>query len=88
MCSPVFAMRVLWYVMMIVSLAFAPLAVLLGRSIATRVPGRPALGQLTVVTGVLAGLVQAVGFARWTFAVPYLAGAYTDPRRARPPRTR
>ncbi len=29
--------------------------------------------------GGAAGTVQVVGFARWTFAVPYLAGSYVDP---------
>ena len=71
--------RALWYVMFAASLAFVPLAVLLGRSIAARSPGRSALADVTVVAGVLAGVVQAVGFARWTFAVPYLAETYADP---------
>ena len=71
--------RTLWYVMMIASLAFAPLAVLLGRSVGGRLTRPSALGEITVVVGVLAALVQAVGFARWTFAVPYLAETYVDP---------
>ncbi|HXV92087.1 MAG TPA: DUF4386 family protein, partial [Pseudonocardia sp.] len=73
------ATRALWYLMMVASLAFVPVAVLLGRSLAARLPGRSALNDLTVTIGVLAGLLQAVGFARWTFVVPYLAQAYTDP---------
>ena len=71
--------RTLWYVMMIASLAFVPLAVLLGRSVGGRLTRPSALGEITVVVGVLAALVQAVGFARWTFAVPYLAETYVDP---------
>jgi hypothetical protein len=71
--------RLLWYVMVVASMAFVPVAVLLGRSIAARAPGRPALGSVTVAVGVLAGVLQAVGFARWTFAVPYLADLHTDP---------
>ncbi len=36
---------------------------------------------LTLSTGfgILAGLCQAVGFARWSFLVPYLAGIVQDP---------
>ncbi len=70
---------VLWYVMVCASLAFVPVAVLVGRSIAARRPAAEALGNLTTTLGVLAGVLQAVGFARWTFAVPYLADTYADP---------
>lgn len=72
------ATRGLWYLMLVSSAAFAPLAVLLGRALDART-GPSGLGAVTAVVGVLAGLVQAVGFARWTFAVPYLAATYTDP---------
>ena len=36
---------------------------------------------LTVATGfgILAGLCQAIGFLRWPFLTPYLAGVITDP---------
>jgi hypothetical protein len=73
------ATRALWYVMLVASLAFVPLAVLLGRSVGARLPRPSALTEVAVVVGVLAGLVQAVGFARWTFAVPYLADTFADP---------
>lgn len=73
------ATRGLWYLMLVSSAAFVPLAVLLGRALDTRSGGTSALGAVTTVVGVLAGVVQAVGFARWTFAVPYLADTYTDP---------
>lgn len=71
--------RLLWYAMFVASLAFVPVAVLLARSVAARVPGAPSLAAVTVTVGVLAGLVQALGFARWTFVVPYLAETWTDP---------
>ena len=73
------ATRVLWYAMLVASLAFVPLAVLLGRSLAARLPRPSVLVDLAVAVGVTAGVVQAVGFARWTFAVPYLAATFTDP---------
>lgn len=71
--------RVLWYLMFVASAAFVPLAVLLGRSLAARAPRPSALGPMITTVGVLAGVVQAVGFARWTFAMPYLAATATDP---------
>ena len=73
------ATRALWYVMLVASLAFVPLAVLVGRSIGVRLPRPTVLTEIAVTVGVLAGVVQAVGFARWTFAVPYLAATYADP---------
>lgn len=71
--------RALWYVMLVASLAFAPLAILVGRSVAARLPRPTVLTEVAVTVGVLAGVVQAVGFARWTFAMPYLAATYVDP---------
>jgi hypothetical protein len=73
------ATRVLWYAMLVASLSFVPLAVLLGRSLAARLSRPTVLVDLAVAVGVTAGVVQAVGFARWTFAVPYLAATFTDP---------
>ena len=65
--------------MPLASLVFVPLAVLLDRSLAAQLPRPSTLVDVAVVVGVLAGVVQAAGFARWTFAVPYPAETFTDP---------
>ncbi|MEV1132161.1 DUF4386 family protein [Agromyces sp. NPDC049794] len=70
--------RVLWYLMLVSSLAFIPLAVLVHRNLRSRGRGS-ALNDLTAVIGVVAGVLQALGFARWTFAMPYLSDTYVDP---------
>lgn len=43
--------------------------------------GKEVSVYLTMATGfgILAGLCQAIGFARWPFLVPYLAGIVQDP---------
>jgi hypothetical protein len=64
-------LQLLWYGMMTAALLFVPLAV--------GVRCWLQQGTLALVFGVLAGLVQALGLARWVFLVPFLAGQYTDP---------
>lgn len=60
------------------SLLFVPLAVLLRRALGA---GRRDEGTLAVATalGLAAGLIQLLGFIRWTILVPFLASAYADP---------
>ncbi len=65
----------LWYGMLLSALAFIPLSLLVRRQF---VPGN-LVQDMALVFGVLAGLVQALGFARWVFLVPSLATAYLDP---------
>jgi hypothetical protein len=65
------ALLMLWYGMMFSALLFIPLAVGVGRHLKT--------GMLTVVFGIIAGLVQALGLARWVFLVPHLTTRYLDP---------
>lgn len=65
----------LWYSMFAASLLFIPIAVLLRRAM----PEKSALADLSVAFGVLAGLVQAMGFLRWIILNPALADAYGDP---------
>src|SRR4051795_11373624 len=66
-----------WYALTLTALLLIPLAVLLHRALA----GREAPATLWVATtfGVLAGLVQALGFLRWPFLVPHLARVYLAP---------
>jgi hypothetical protein len=65
----------LWYGMFISALAFIGIPLLTRRLF----PQPNLLLDLGTVFGVLAGLVQALGFARWIFLVPALASAHIDP---------
>jgi hypothetical protein len=61
-----------WHLLVLSALAMLPLAVLL----AVVLDAGPVLTPLTMVVGIVAALVQAVGLARWPFAVPELARRY------------
>ncbi|HEX7347789.1 MAG TPA: DUF4386 domain-containing protein [Candidatus Limnocylindrales bacterium] len=61
-----------WHLLFLSALAMLPLAVLLSVALGAG----PVLTPLTIVVGVVAALVQAVGLARWPFAVPELARRY------------
>jgi hypothetical protein len=65
----------LWYGMLAAALMFTAIPALVRRMF----PEKSVLLDLSVTFGVLAGLVQALGFARWVFLVPALAAAQTDP---------
>jgi hypothetical protein len=69
-------LKLLWYGFMLTAVLLIPVAVLLGQVLA-----RDGLEIVPVATtmGVLAGLVQFVGLARWPFLVPALARANADP---------
>jgi hypothetical protein len=66
-----------WYALTATALLFVPLAVLVHRVLAARAAPTPL--WLATVCGVLAGLVQTLGFLRWPFLVPHLADAYLAP---------
>ena len=61
---------VIWWVFALSAVLFAPLAVLLAGELAD---ADGTLVALSVLTGVLAALVQVLGLIRWPFLVPYLA---------------
>ena len=61
-----------WHLLFVSALAMVPLVVLLAVVLDTA----PALTTLSIVVGVIAALVQALGLARWPFAVPELARRY------------
>jgi hypothetical protein len=61
-----------WHLLFLSALAMLPMAVLL----AVVLDAGPVLIPLTMVVGIVAALVQAVGLARWPFAVPELARRY------------
>jgi hypothetical protein len=63
-----------WHLLFVSALAMVPLAVLLALVLAN--DAGPTLTTLTIVVGVVAGVVQALGLGRWVFAVPELARRY------------
>lgn len=66
-----------WYVLTMTALLFVPLSLLLRALLLTQ-ENRTLLGIATAF-GVLAGVVQTLGFLRWPFLVPHLAAAYFAP---------
>jgi hypothetical protein len=58
-----------WHLLMLSALAMVPLVALLSILLGAT----PALTTVTIVVGVAAGLVQALGLLRWPYAVPELA---------------
>ncbi len=66
-----------WYAITLSALLFVPVAVLVHQTLRAYQP--PAYLWVATTFGVLAGLVQTLGFIRWPFLVPYLAGTYLDP---------
>ncbi|HET9084419.1 MAG TPA: DUF4386 family protein [Candidatus Limnocylindrales bacterium] len=61
-----------WHLLFLSAVAMLPVAVLF----AVVLDAGPALTWMALVVGVVAALVQAVGLARWPFAVPELARRY------------
>jgi hypothetical protein len=69
----------LWWAFMLSALLFVPTAVLVARHL----PGADGdILQLGLVCGVLAGVVQTLGLARWPFAMPELARLHAAARTA------
>jgi hypothetical protein len=66
---------------MLIAVLFVPLVILVHRVLAGdgREAGEPFYLGLATAFGVVAGMVQFLGLARWPFLVPYLADSYTDP---------
>jgi len=62
-----------WHLLMLSALAMVPLVALL----AVCLEAPTALTAVTIAIGVAAGLVQAIGLLRWTYAVPELARRWT-----------
>lgn len=63
-----------WYSMVLASMLFVPAAVLFHRLIKDK-----PLAALVTSFGVVAAVVNALGFIRWPFLVPVLAARYADP---------
>ena len=65
-----------WYLMVVSAILFIPISVMLHPYLA-----RDDSQYMTVATtlGVVAGVVQMLGFIRWPFLVPTLASNYLDP---------
>lgn len=63
----------LWWGFMLTAVALIPVSALLAAELA---PAGETLVLLSVALGVAAGLVQAIGLARWPFLVPTLARSH------------
>lgn len=71
------ALILLWYGMTLTALLFVPIVVLVHGVVAA---SGPFAGLWLASTfGIIAGVVQALGFLRWVFVVPYLATTYVAP---------
>lgn len=66
-----------WYVLTLSALLFIPVALLTHRVLAEE--AAPTALLVATAFGVVAGLVQTLGFIRWPFLVPHLAQGYLDP---------
>jgi hypothetical protein len=68
---------IIWYILTLTALSFIPIAMLAGQVLG----GVQSPGYLRIGTtfGIVAGLVQTLGFLRWPFLVPHLAAIYLDP---------
>jgi hypothetical protein len=66
-----------WYALTLSAVLFIPLVVLVHRLLATQETS-VALSVATVF-GIVAGVVQTLGFLRWPFLAPHLAQAYLEP---------
>lgn len=65
-----------WYLMVISSILFIPISVMLHPYLARE--DSPYMTAATTL-GVVAGVVQMLGFIRWIFLVPTLASTYLNP---------
>lgn len=66
-----------WYVLTLTALLFIPIVIALHTVLAQQT--RSMWLTIGTVFGVIAGLVQTLGFIRWPFVVPHLAQVYLDP---------
>lgn len=67
----------IWYMLTLTALLFVPLAILLHQVLAQT--NQSAYLWIALAFGVIAGLVQTLGFVRWPFLVPHLADVYLTP---------
>jgi hypothetical protein len=66
-----------WYALTLTAVLFIPVVLLLHRVLAAE--EAPTILWVATVFGIVAGLVQTLGFLRWPFLVPHLAQAYLAP---------
>lgn len=71
------ALVAVWYALTLTAVLFIPVVLLLHQVLAGDRPSTTL--QVATTFGVIAGLVQALGFLRWPFLVPQLAAAYLEP---------
>jgi hypothetical protein len=68
---------VVWYALTLSAVLFIPLVIFVHRLLVT--PEASAALSVATVFGIVAGVVQTLGFLRWPFLVPHLAQAYLAP---------
>ena len=66
----------LWYIFLVSALLFIPLVLIVPQVLGQ---DRPLFLTFLTAIGLLAGLCQILGIARWPFLVPHLAKQYTAP---------
>src|ERR687886_1686501 len=66
-----------WYALTLTAVLFIPVVLLLHRVLAAE--EAPTMLGVATVFGIVAGLVQTLGFLRWPFLGPHLAQAYLTP---------
>jgi len=66
----------LWYAMTITAAFFIPIVLLMRQLLNDQDPSNV---SFATTFGVIAGMVQILGFIRWPFLVPYLTRVYFDP---------
>ena len=71
------ALVVVWYALTLTAVLFIPVVLFLHRVLAGDKFSTTL--QVAMTFGVVAGLVQALGFLRWPFLVPHLATSYLAP---------
>ncbi len=71
-----------YYVFMVSGLLFVPLSFALNTVLTPN--GSPGLQQALAGTGLATAIFQAIGFSRWLFVVPFLAGQYARQPAERP----
>ena len=67
-----------WYGFMLCAILLVPFAVLLSKELPA-LATHASLSKLAMISGALAGVLQAVGLSRWVFAVPMLASQHVNP---------
>lgn len=67
-----------WFAFMVCAILLVPFSVALS-SLLPALQNRNQLSRMALISGSLAGILQAIGLSRWVFVVPMLASHHVDP---------